>query len=358
MAKLALLAVIASLLGAVSCEFPVYAGYGFPRPNPNMPFAFPFPPFFSPASPAPGLRVGYYTHNGRCPQAEKIVRDAVEKATAGEKAGLIRLFFHDCFVQGCDGSVLLSGADTERTAFPNLSLRGFEVIDAAKAALETACPGVVSCADVVAFAGRDASYSLSSGRINYRVPAGRYDGKVSRAGDTFQNLPPPFGDLNLTTAMFAAKGLSQDDMVVLSGAHSIGRSDCSSFPDRLPPVANSSTAMEPKLAQQLTGTCSAGGSVNVLQDAITPDKLDIQYYTNVLSRNVLFNSDASLTTSTETEGLVEFYAGKRPLFRGKFLGPIQWNHDFEDAMVKMGYIGVKTSAEGEIRNTCAFINKP
>jgi peroxidase len=253
---------------------------------------------------------------------------------------------------------LLSGADTERTAFPNLSLRGFEVIDAAKAALETACPGVVSCADVVAFAGRDASYSLSSGRINYRVPAGRYDGKVSRAGDTFQNLPPPFGDLNLTTAMFAAKGLSQDDMVVLSGAHSIGRSDCSSFPDRLPPVANSSTAMEPKLAQQLTGTCSAGGSVNVLQDAITPDKLDIQYYTNVLSRNVLFNSDASLTTTTETEGLVEFYAGKRPLFRGKFLGPIQWNHDFEDAMVKMGNIGVKTSAEGEIRNTCAFINKP
>ncbi|KAM0877071.1 hypothetical protein ACQ4PT_035724 [Festuca glaucescens] len=359
MAKLALLAVIASLLGAVSCELSIYAGYGFSRPNPNLPypFPFPFPPAFPPASPTPGLRVGYYTHKGRCPQAEKIVREAVEKATAGEKAGLIRLFFHDCFVEGCDGSVLLSGPDTERTAFPNLSLRGFEVIDAAKAALEKACPGVVSCADVVAFASRDASYSLSSGRINYRVPAGRYDGKVSRAADTFLNLPPPppFGDLNLTTAMFAAKGLSQDDMVVLSGAHSIGRSGCSSFPDRLPPAANSSTAMEPKLAGQLTRTCSAG-SVNVPQDVVTPDKLDIQYYRNVLSRRVLFNSDASLTTSPQTEDLVEFYAGSRPFLRGKFLGPIQWNHDFEDAMVKMGYIGVKTSAQGEIRKTCAFVN--
>jgi peroxidase len=99
MAKLALLAVIASLVGAVSCEFAVYAGYGFPRPNPNLPYRFRPPAYYPPASPAPGLRVGYYTHMGRCPQAEKIVREVVEKATAGEKAGLIRLFFHDCFVQ-------------------------------------------------------------------------------------------------------------------------------------------------------------------------------------------------------------------------------------------------------------------
>jgi peroxidase len=76
-----------------------------------------------------------------------------------------------------------------------------------------------------------------------------------------------------------------------------------------------------------------------------------------MSRDVLFNSDASLTTSSQTEDLVEFYAGNRQFLSGKFLGPIVWYHDFEDAMVKMGYIGVKTSAEGEIRKTCAFINK-
>jgi peroxidase len=60
-------------------------------------------------------------------------------------------------LQGCEGSVLLNSSTTqaEKNAFPNQSLRGFQIIDKIKSALEKACPGVVSCADILAIVARD-----------------------------------------------------------------------------------------------------------------------------------------------------------------------------------------------------------
>jgi peroxidase len=54
------------------------------------------------ASACQGLEVGYYKKT--CPRVEAIVRDEVKKfvyKNAGIGAGLIRLIFHDCFVQVC-----------------------------------------------------------------------------------------------------------------------------------------------------------------------------------------------------------------------------------------------------------------
>lgn len=62
-------------------------------------------------------------------------------------------------MQGCDGSVLLKSTtnnQAEKDAAPNLSLRGFDLIDAAKSAVEYKCPGVVSCTDILALVARDA----------------------------------------------------------------------------------------------------------------------------------------------------------------------------------------------------------
>jgi peroxidase len=108
------------------------------------------------------LKLHFYGH--ACPQMEAIVGSLVAKAHAEDPrmaASLLRMHFHDCFVQGCDASVLLDADGsgrfvTEKRSNPNKdSLRGFEVIDEIKAALEHACPHTVSCADIVAVAARD-----------------------------------------------------------------------------------------------------------------------------------------------------------------------------------------------------------
>lgn len=58
--------------------------------------------------------------------------------------------------KGCDGSILLDGADTEQKAPVNQLLAGFDLVNDIKEAVEKACPGVVSCTDVIVIATRSA----------------------------------------------------------------------------------------------------------------------------------------------------------------------------------------------------------
>ena len=56
----------------------------------------------------------------------------------------------------------MDGSDGEKFALPNLnSVRGFEVVDNIKSSVESACPGVVSCADLLAIAARDSVLLVS-----------------------------------------------------------------------------------------------------------------------------------------------------------------------------------------------------
>ncbi|KQK21561.1 peroxidase 2 [Brachypodium distachyon] len=300
-----------------------------------------------------GLKVGHYKKT--CPKVEAIVRDEVKKfvyKNAGIGAGLIRLFFHDCFVEGCDGSVLLdptpANPQPEKLSPPNFpSLRGFDVIDAAKDAVEKACPGVVSCADIVAFAGRDAAYFLSRLTVKIDMPAGRLDGRVSSSTAALNDLPPPFANLSQLIANFAAKGLSAEDMVVLSGAHTIGVSHCSAFvSDRLAVPSDINTGFANILRKQCPANPNPANDPTVNQDLVTANALDNQYYKNVLAHKVLFLSDAALLASPATTQMVRDNANI----------PGQWEDKFKKAMVKMSAIGVKTGNQGEIRKSCRVVN--
>ncbi|XP_021725698.1 peroxidase 5-like [Chenopodium quinoa] len=301
------------------------------------------------------LQRGFYMQS--CPMAEFIIKNEVREAffsDRGYAAGLVRLHFHDCFVRGCDGSVLLDstpGNTAEKDApANNPSLRGFDVIDNAKAKIENMCPGVVSCADIVAYAARDAVEM--AGGFGYDVYAGRRDGRISLESDIKKNLPPAFGDVDLLTKIFASKGLTQEEMVILSGAHTIGRAHCNSFTDRLYNF-NSASGQDPSInaayAAQLQRQCpsvNSDTSTVVPMDPISPFTADTAYYRNILNNRGLFASDQTLASDAVTKDLVTQYARN----------PGLWGRKFADAMVAMGQIDVLTGVEGEIRINCRVVN--
>lgn len=115
-------------------------------------------------------RVGFYSSS--CPLAESIVNSTVQSHLQSDPSlgpSILRMHFHDCFVHGCDASILIDGPGSEKQALPNLGVRGYEVIDDAKAQLEATCPGVVSCADILALAARDAVVMVINSSINNKL---------------------------------------------------------------------------------------------------------------------------------------------------------------------------------------------
>ncbi|GMY21125.1 peroxidase 59-like isoform X1 [Fagus crenata] len=115
-----------------------------------------------------------------CPNLFTVVKNEVQKAFDKENrmaASLLRLHFHDCFVNGCDGSILLDALDGEKISTSNNnSARGYEVVDDIKSTIERECPGVVSCADILAIVARD-SMVITRGP-SWTVLLGRRDGFV------------------------------------------------------------------------------------------------------------------------------------------------------------------------------------
>ncbi|KAK7283749.1 hypothetical protein RIF29_13495 [Crotalaria pallida] len=298
---------------------------------------------------ASALSVNHYDHT--CPQVESIVAGAVHKATLNDKtvpAAMLRMHFHDCFIRGCDASVLLESKGknkAEKDGPPNISLHAFYVIDNAKKAVEAVCPGVVSCADILALAARDA-VTLSGGPT-WDVPKGRKDGRISKATETRQ-LPAPTFNISQLQQSFSQRGLSLDDLVALSGGHTLGFAHCSSFQNRVhnfSPKQNIDPSLNPLFANKLQKICPSN---NKAKNAGSPldtssTRFDNAYYKLLLQGNSIFSSDQALLTHPNTKALVSKFAHSQEEFERAFV----------KSMIKMS--SIVNGGGKEIRLDCKHV---
>ncbi|XP_020203391.1 peroxidase A2 [Cajanus cajan] len=270
-------------------------------------------------------------------------------------ASLVRLHFHDCFVQGCDGSILLNNTATiesEQDAIPNNnSIRGLDVVNNIKTAVEIICPATVSCADILAIAAEVGS--VLGGGPSWSVPLGRRDSLTANRTLANQNLPAPFFTLDQLKAAFAVQGLNTTDLVALSGAHTFGRAHCSTFISRLynfNNTGNPDPTLNSTFLQILREICPQNATNNNLTnlDLTTPDRFDNKYYSNLQHLNGLLQSDQELfsTPGADTIALVNSFSSNQSLFFSNFIV----------SMIKMGNIGVLEGTKGEIRLQCNFVN--
>ncbi|KAK9948353.1 hypothetical protein M0R45_003934 [Rubus argutus] len=301
---------------------------------------------FSPVTSA--LSSNYYDKS--CPNVELLVSNAVKKATANDKtvpAALLRMHFHDCFIRGCDASVLLNSKGNnkaEKDGPPNISLHAFYVIDNAKKQVEASCPGVVSCADILALAARDAV--VQSGGPSWNVPKGRKDGRTSLATETRQ-LPAPTFNISQLQQSFSQRGLSLNDLVALSGGHTLGFSHCSSFQNRIHNF-NASHDIDPTLhssfAASLKNICPIKNRPKNAGATMDPSSttFDNTYFKLILQGKSLFSSDQALLNFPKTKNLVTKFASSQEAFLDAFV----------NSMIKMSSI----TGGQEIRKDCKVVN--
>ncbi|CAK9180902.1 unnamed protein product [Ilex paraguariensis] len=295
-----------------------------------------------------GLRENFYKSS--CPQAEQIVQNITWKQVASNPAlpaKLLRMHFHDCFVRGCDASVLINSTANniaEKDAIPNLSLAGFDVIDEIKTQLEHTCPRVVSCADIIALAARD-SFQKSM----WQVLTGRRDGSISHASEALANIPSPFFNFTTLQQAFANKNLNVQDLVVLSGAHTIGVGHCNLFSNRLYNFTGKGDA-DPSLnstyAASLRTKCRSlsDTTTTIAMDPGSALTFDNHYFSNLKIHQGLFQSDAALLTNKGATNVVDEMLISGPFFT-----------QFNQSIQRMGAIGVLTGTAGKIRKRCSVV---
>ncbi|GMI87806.1 hypothetical protein like AT5G47000 [Hibiscus trionum] len=302
------------------------------------------------------LTLEYYGKT--CPKFHDILQAVLsgkQLSNPTTAAATLRLFFHDCFVNGCDASLLIASTPfnkSELNADDNMSVAGdaFDLVARIKTALELECPGIISCADILAVSARDLVVMV--GGPFYEVPLGRKDGKDSDPSIVDKNLPKALTPINDLLALFASKGFSTEEMVALVGAHTIGFSHCKEFANRLFHFSKTSDidpSYNPTFAQGLRKLChnyTVDPAMSAFNDVYTPGKFDNMYYKNLQRGLGLLSSDQAMATDPRTKPLVDRYAANQTAFYDVFAR----------SMHKLSLYKVKENNDGDVRRRCDQFN--
>ncbi|KAI9198141.1 hypothetical protein LWI28_010953 [Acer negundo] len=192
---------------------------------------------------------------------------------------------------------------------------------------------------------RDATHLLKG--PYWMVPYGRKDGKVSNAKEADDLVPMGHESFTSLLELFQSLGLTVLDLVVLQGAHTVGRATCGSIQERIYNYNGTGQAdkcIDKQYLNYLTRKCR-WASEYVDLDPITPNKFDAMYFKNILDKNMgLLATDQALTSTISTSKLVSTFVNAPTLF----------DYQFGVSMNKLSK--VLTGDEGEVRTNCNFVN--
>lgn len=174
------------------------------------------------------------------------------------------------------------------------------------------------------------------------------------------NIPNPAMTVDTMAKIFAKKGMTVDEMVVLIGAHSIGKAQCGFFDYRIYNYSKTESR-DPKLetayAYYLSAMCppanwfpaEMGEEIKerlVNFDLSSPLKLDNSFYLRLREGRTLLRSDQDLADDPTTAEMVRRMAAE----------PATWRKRFVRAMVRLSRVDVITGNTGEIRKNCRAVN--
>ena len=187
-----------------------------------------------------------------------------------------------------------------------------------------------------------------TGGPDWKVRLGRLDSLSPWLEESNEIMPSPRSNASYLIDLFKKFNLSVEDLVALSGTHSIGKARCFSIMFRLynqSGTGQPDPAIEPKYREKLNKLCPTNVDQNVTGDLdATPRVFDNQYFKDLVAGRGFLNSDQTLYTFKQTRNFVKLFSKDQSEFFKSLVS----------GMLKLG--DLQNNQPGEIRSNCRVVN--